>query len=333
VTIQLPSDFPYTLAKEDFSVNATNITNPDYIRYMNVIDVDDDAKTITTKFGGAWSGQYKVWIRHALTGLIESDGLTLDVNTYMTSYSPTTGSIYGGTLLTINGLNFGDEITDNPVQISTNGGVDSIDCYLITTSSTIITCRIDSDIVPREDDQEGDMVVFLKTSEEASSTADARAWIYTADLPSLDTVTTSFDDSTLHWTVTVTGTDFGDSTVGVELVISDVAQTTTSISSTEVVFTISNVSSQSLSSNILYFAVGIPDNHAAISGATITITPQLVSISPNSGSIGGTIIRAVVPGATTSSTGIDLIDVSTSGSICESVTVLEYGVVECKTLA
>jgi hypothetical protein len=103
VTIQLPSDFPYTLAKEDFSVNATNITFPDYIRYMNVIDVDDDAKTITTKFGGAESGSYKIWIRHSATGLIEADGLTLDVNAYMTSYSPMTGSIYGGTLLTING--------------------------------------------------------------------------------------------------------------------------------------------------------------------------------------------------------------------------------------
>jgi hypothetical protein len=103
VTIQLPSDFPYTLAKEDFSVNATNITFPDYIRYMNVIDVDDAAKTITTKFGGAESGSYKIWIRHSAIGLIESDGLTLDVNAYMTSYSPMTGSIYGGTLLTING--------------------------------------------------------------------------------------------------------------------------------------------------------------------------------------------------------------------------------------
>jgi hypothetical protein len=130
VTIQLPLDFPYTLAKEDFSVNATNITNPDYIRYMNVIDVDDDAKTITTKFGGAESGQYRVMVRHSATGIIESDGLTLDVNAYVTSYSPMKGSIYGGTLLTINGQNFGDEYTDNPVQISTNGGVDSIDCYV-----------------------------------------------------------------------------------------------------------------------------------------------------------------------------------------------------------
>jgi len=70
---------------------------------MNVIDVDDAAKTITTKFGGAESGSYKILIRHSLEGLIETDGLILDVNSYMTSYSPMTGSIYGGTLLTING--------------------------------------------------------------------------------------------------------------------------------------------------------------------------------------------------------------------------------------
>ena len=69
---------------------AGDITFPDYVRYMNVIDVDDDAKTITTKFGGAESGSYKIWIRHSSTGLIEADGLTLDVNAYMTSYSPAT---------------------------------------------------------------------------------------------------------------------------------------------------------------------------------------------------------------------------------------------------
>lgn len=91
-----------------------------------------------------------------------------------------TGSIYGGTLLTINGENFGDVYTDNPVQISTNGGVDSIDCFVQTTNSTMITCRIDDDIVPREAAQEGEMVVFLKTSEEATATPEARAWIYTA---------------------------------------------------------------------------------------------------------------------------------------------------------
>jgi hypothetical protein len=48
----VPEDVP-----ED-NTEDTNITFPDYVRYMNVIDVDDAAKTITTKFGGAESGQY-----------------------------------------------------------------------------------------------------------------------------------------------------------------------------------------------------------------------------------------------------------------------------------
>jgi len=136
ITIQLDTSFPYTLAKEDFSVNASDISNSSYIRYMNVIDVDDVAKTITCKFGGAESGTFRVWIRHSATGLIESNGLLLDVNTYVTSFSPTSGSIYGGTLLTIDGSNFGDVYTDNPVQISRNGGLDSIDCFVEETSAT-----------------------------------------------------------------------------------------------------------------------------------------------------------------------------------------------------
>jgi hypothetical protein len=61
----------------------------------------------------------------------------------------------------------------------------------------MITCRVDSDIVPRSAAQEGDMVVFLKTSEEATSTAEARAWTYTGNLPILENITTAFDTSTL----------------------------------------------------------------------------------------------------------------------------------------
>lgn len=59
------------------------------------------------------------------------------------------------------------------------------------------------------------------------------------------------------------------------------------------------------------------------------MTPKLVSIIPSSGSIGGTLITAVVPGAGSS---VDIVD-STGTSICESVQLKSYGVVECKTLA
>jgi len=122
ITLALQSDFPYTLNKSDFTVNATNITNPSYFRQMNVIGVNDTTKTLTVMFGGAWSGLYQMNIRHNQYGLINTTVLILTVGSNVTSISPSTGSIYGGTEITITGTNFGAVFTDNPVQISTFGG-------------------------------------------------------------------------------------------------------------------------------------------------------------------------------------------------------------------
>lgn len=58
INITLETTFPYTLTRQDFSVNATNISNPEYFRQMNVIGVDDANKVLTVMFGGAWSGDY-----------------------------------------------------------------------------------------------------------------------------------------------------------------------------------------------------------------------------------------------------------------------------------
>jgi FlaG/FlaF family flagellin (archaellin) len=60
VNITLDPTFPYTLDRADFSVNATNITNPEYFRQMNVIAVYDSEKIITVMFGGAYTGDYSV---------------------------------------------------------------------------------------------------------------------------------------------------------------------------------------------------------------------------------------------------------------------------------
>lgn len=115
------------------------------------------------------------------------------------------------------------------------------------------------------------------------------------------------------------------------LEIDSVAQTTTSISTTEAIFTISNVSTQAFANNKLFFEVGLPKNHSLVE-ASLAITPQFVSISPSSGSVGGTVITAIVPGATKTSTDLDIKKVD-GDSICESVTVISYGVVECMTKA
>jgi len=82
---------------------------------MNVINVYESTKTLEVMFGGAWSGLYQISIRHKVFGLVDTSGLVLTVGSNVTSYSPMTGSIYGGTELTITGTNFGSEFTDNPV--------------------------------------------------------------------------------------------------------------------------------------------------------------------------------------------------------------------------
>jgi hypothetical protein len=117
IVITLDPTFPYTLAAEDFTVNATSVFNTDYVRYLSVMSVDDDAKTLTCKFGGAESltNEFTMSIRHSVYGLIDTSLIPLDVSASVTSIEPKIGSIYGGTLITITGENFGDEYTDNPV--------------------------------------------------------------------------------------------------------------------------------------------------------------------------------------------------------------------------
>lgn len=122
VEITLEPDFPETLDRYDFTVNATSVDDPTYVRYLNVVEVDDDTKTLTCMFGGAESGQFQMSIRHVSYGLVDTLDMILDVSSYVDSYSPMTGSIYGGTLLTIQGRNFGTTATDNPVRISPGGG-------------------------------------------------------------------------------------------------------------------------------------------------------------------------------------------------------------------
>jgi hypothetical protein len=51
--------------------------------------------------------------------------------------------------------------------LSTYGGIGSIDCFVQEIKPTEIKWRIDKNMKPKENDVEADVVVFLKTSEEA----------------------------------------------------------------------------------------------------------------------------------------------------------------------
>lgn len=67
--------------------------------------------------------------------MLDNSAVTLKAVGEILSFSPSTGSIYGGTLITITGRVFSTEASDNPVKVGTT------DCLVETTSPTEITCR------------------------------------------------------------------------------------------------------------------------------------------------------------------------------------------------
>ena len=101
ITFTLGEAFPYTLTRDDFTINATSIDDPTYVRYLNVIGANDADKTLDAMFGGAWSGIFKFSIRHKIYGLLDTDLFLFDVSTNVTSVSINEISPYGGTLITI----------------------------------------------------------------------------------------------------------------------------------------------------------------------------------------------------------------------------------------
>lgn len=66
----------------------------------------------------------------------------------------------------------------------------------------------------------------------------------------------------------------------------------------------------------------------------MTLTPKLVNVSVNNGSVGGTIIKANVQGVgpvSNNSLVATLIDNSTGANLCNRTWIEEYGVLFCET--
>lgn len=108
--------------------------------------------------------------------------------------------------------------TDNPVQISTLGGVGSIDCYLTEIQATQIKCRLDK--TNKTDATSAKVITFLKTSEEAVCVPnDACNWVYVAAVPEVQHMYTEWDDANKYWTVIVNGTGFTGTPATTELIV------------------------------------------------------------------------------------------------------------------
>jgi hypothetical protein len=308
IMFYLESNFPFELKEEDFSFNATlkelsSQVSPYYrqnqntrVRKLAVTAVDDAAKTVTVIFGGAYSGTYNIAVRHKDFGLIDTDDIILTVGSEVTSYSPNTGSIYGGTLLTIHGTNWDPKVKENnPVQISYNGALGSTHCFVQTTAVDKITCRIQEfeEKDKKEDGKEGKMLVFLKTSEEAACENPKCQYTFTSTIPLITKVEKEWDAQNNVWTIKISGSDMTGTKETTELHIDGAVQTPTALVPSQAVFTVSDVQDLDLKNIKVYFDVGIPNGRDLLA-ESLKLEAKLVSFSIRSGSPGGSLIIANV---------------------------------------
>lgn len=103
-----------TLNKADLAVYIIGANS--YRRQLYVMSVDNtsNAKKFTVKFNGAPVGSYtfEVTSSDAAYGRLDTSAITFQTSSTITGVSPRTGSVYGGTLLTITGTNFSTTLID-----------------------------------------------------------------------------------------------------------------------------------------------------------------------------------------------------------------------------
>jgi len=112
--------FPSTIDKNDLEVSvvSTNLATP-IVRQINVVEAGayGTGHYIKAKFGGSESAIYQLKVRSRSYGNFDTTGITLTTKGIVTNFSPKTGSVHGGTLITIDGYHFSDDYQDNPVRI------------------------------------------------------------------------------------------------------------------------------------------------------------------------------------------------------------------------
>ena len=117
LTIKI-TGYPNTLEKNDlevFAVSTTrNITTP-----INIVEVgvDGSDQYLKVKFGGSESSVYDLRVRSRSYGNFDTTGVTLTTIGFVTDFNPKSGSVHGGTLITVDGYHFSTDYQDNPIRI------------------------------------------------------------------------------------------------------------------------------------------------------------------------------------------------------------------------
>jgi hypothetical protein len=91
---------------------------------------DGDVQYIKVKFGGSESDIYDLKVKSRIFGNFDTTGVTLTTIGIVTDYNPKSGSVHGGTLITVDGYQFSDDYQDNPIRIG------NTDCMVEYSSPT-----------------------------------------------------------------------------------------------------------------------------------------------------------------------------------------------------
>lgn len=200
--------------------------------------VDTVAKTITLKYGGAYSGTYDMVIKSAKNGNVDTASFQLKVVFEILDIQPQVGSIFGGTKLTIYGGPFTDDIEDTIVKVGYKWW-EEIDhyCYMMSVTETSATCRIAHDL--NREAKEYEVIAFSSTYEEANCEMESNClftFVDAAELPEvIGSAAAVFDPATGEYTIVVSGSGFTDSASDIEFYLGGQAQTVLSADSSQVV--------------------------------------------------------------------------------------------------
>jgi hypothetical protein len=184
--------------------------------------------------------------------------------------------------------------------------------------------------------KQGKVIVFLKTSEEASCVDNLEcAFTFTNLLPNVTAVAPEWDSASNAWNVKVSGTKFSGNASTSMLSVAGIEQPAVAVLPTTAVFMITNALNAKLANIRLYLDIGIPDGDRSMLDKGVELTPKFVGISSNKGSIGGSVIVLNVQGVGSADVVSDITFVdadSKDQKLCSKISTLAYGKVECRTL-
>jgi len=322
LTVQLENTYPGDMTKkENFSAKLVSEKDATVTRPLYVKSVDKDKKQVVIKFPGSKSGVYYLALEGKGVGRIDQTPLKLTAESVVNSISPLKGSHLGGTLVTITGTNFSTNKLDNPVKAG------PFWCYVESSTVSEIKCRVAETGASK--DMTGKFSVFLRTQEEMKYKDGLKNdYAFEAPKASVTGLTAAFDAASNTQKLTLAGTGFGTDKTAVSLYIDGQKQTTDSAANTEAKFTLTHLDSETANVVKVYFADGLPTGHDKIK--TVAITPNLVSITPATGSVGGTLLTVTGTGFGKKTKSLTLVD-GADKDVCATVEIKGYGSFTCLT--